>query len=502
MPLTRARDSALLTIPPLVPPENNSVGTKYPTPYQGLGARGVNNLAAKLLLALFPPNEPFFRLAVDDMALKKMFDDPRIKGQLEKVFSSIERSVMRVIETGAMRIKLFEAIKQLLVAGNVLLMLLPTGELRMFRLDRYVVKRDPVGNVLEIITKEDLSPLAVPQNIRQACAVDVDDDHPENTIPLFSRLFREEDGTYSVYQELNGMEVPDSRGNYPADECPWMALRWVAVENEDYGRSMVEEHLGDLTALEGLSKSILESAAAASKVLFFVKPNSSTNKRRISEAPNGTLLDGNVDDVGCLQMDKYADFRVAFEQAQELTKRLSLSFLLNTSVQRNGERVTAEEIRYVANELEDALGGNYSVLSVELQLPLTRNVLRFLTNRGTIPELPKGIVSPAVITGMEAIGRGHDLTKLTNLAHNLEPLGNLAQSPAAPYFNVGEYINRICVASGIDTEGLIKDQAQVDQEAQQAQMAQAAQTAVPHIAKGGMDMLAASQSQPPQQSPK
>ena len=58
--LTRARTAALLTIPTLVPPESNGMATKYPTPYQGIGARGTNNLASKLLLALLPPICPFF----------------------------------------------------------------------------------------------------------------------------------------------------------------------------------------------------------------------------------------------------------------------------------------------------------------------------------------------------------------------------------------------------------------------------------------------------------
>ena len=54
--LQRGRDAAELTIPTLLPPEGHSGSTVYQTPYQGVGARGVNNLASKLLLALLPPN--------------------------------------------------------------------------------------------------------------------------------------------------------------------------------------------------------------------------------------------------------------------------------------------------------------------------------------------------------------------------------------------------------------------------------------------------------------
>ena len=69
--LRRARDAASYTIPYLVPPDSNSAATEYTTPYQGVGARGVNNLSSKLLLALLPPNSPFFRLVIDKYEYEK-----------------------------------------------------------------------------------------------------------------------------------------------------------------------------------------------------------------------------------------------------------------------------------------------------------------------------------------------------------------------------------------------------------------------------------------------
>ena len=66
--LERGRDVAKLTIPTLLPEEGANYSTKFSTPYQSAGARGVNNLASALLLSLLPPNSPFFRLTIDDMA--------------------------------------------------------------------------------------------------------------------------------------------------------------------------------------------------------------------------------------------------------------------------------------------------------------------------------------------------------------------------------------------------------------------------------------------------
>jgi hypothetical protein len=118
--LDRARDAATLTIPSLMPPEGHTGYTKLPTPFQGIGARGVNNLAAKLLLALLPPNSPFFRLTVDDFMLVKITKQQGMRAEVDKALNMIERSVMAQIEGNAMRVTAFEAIKHLINDGNAL----------------------------------------------------------------------------------------------------------------------------------------------------------------------------------------------------------------------------------------------------------------------------------------------------------------------------------------------------------------------------------------------
>ena len=79
--LERAREVAKLTIPHLYPPKGANEATEYPTPYQSVGSRGVTNLASKLMLALFPPQAPFFRLDVDELVYKQIEGDPQQKLQ-------------------------------------------------------------------------------------------------------------------------------------------------------------------------------------------------------------------------------------------------------------------------------------------------------------------------------------------------------------------------------------------------------------------------------------
>jgi hypothetical protein len=461
-----------------VPPEGNNQGTKYPTPYQAIGARGVNNLASKLLLALFPPNAGFFRLSIADFELEKLTQQRGMRGEIDEILGKIERTVTFHVETSAIRMKMFEALKQLITAGNVLVHLLPDGSVRLFPISRYVTKRDAIGTVLVIITKEDISPLALPENIKEACGITNQTASEENNLSIYTHVKLVGD-KYEYHQELNGQIIPDSNGECPKDACPFIPLRFVSVENEDYGRSYVEEYIGDLKSLEGLSKAMIQAAAISAKILFFMKPNSSISKKRLAEAENGEFIDGNIDDVGILQLDKYADFRVAYEQAQELTRRLSLAFLENSAVRRDGERVTAEEIRLVAGELEDALGGIYSVLSIELQLPLVKLLMKLLTDQGKLPQIPADTIQPMITTGLEALGRGHDLNKLTQLIQQIMPLGG---DVIQTYLNIGDYITRVGTALGIDTAGLVKTQEEIQQEQQRQQMMQMAQNVAPNIA--------------------
>ena len=55
------------------------------------------------------------------------------------------------------RVAVYEALKNLIVSGNVLLKVTETG-LRVYRLENYVIKRDNQGNVLKIIIKEVVNP--------------------------------------------------------------------------------------------------------------------------------------------------------------------------------------------------------------------------------------------------------------------------------------------------------------------------------------------------------
>lgn len=479
----RAEKCAKYTIPMAFPKDTDSSSTNYETPYQSIGARGVNNLTSKLMLALFPPNAPFFRLALGDDIENALGDDAATKQQWEEALSKLERKITSYMETHQIRTTANEALLQLVIAGNVCVFLPPAeGGMRIYRLNSYVVSRDGIGNVLEIITKESVAYGALPPEaqsaIGEAGAVDAD-----RAYDVYTHTYLEGD-VYKSYQEVEGAIIKGSEQEYPKDKSPWIPLRLKKMDGESYGRSFVDEYLGDLKVLEALSKSVAQVAAVASNILYLVNPNAVTRISELSKAKSGDFIRGKIEDIQILQVNKTSDLQITENAIQSIEGRLSYAFLLNSAVQRNAERVTAEEIRYVANELEDTVGSIYSILSQEFQLPLVKRFMIQMTREGAIPDLPQGSkgVEPLIVTGIEALGRGHDLTKLDTFIRYAQVFPEAFQTSVKQ----GEILRQIATALGIDSSSVVKTDEEVQQEQQQQMQMQMAQQAVPEMARGAM----------------
>lgn len=481
--ITRAEDSAKYTIPALFPKENDTGSTNYDTPYQSVGARGVNNLASKLMLALFPPNAPFFRFDVREDVLKYLEGTPQAKQEIEQKLVQQEQVVLKYIEGNQVRVTLHEAVKQLIVAGNCLLFLPPKeGGIKMYRLNSYTIQRDAMGNVIQIVTKDKLTYATLPPEIQKIVE---ETQEPDKEVDVYTHVYYSSlDERYYSYQEIDEVVLPGYEQSFPKDACPWIPVRLTKMDGESYGRSYCEEYLGDLKTLENLSKAIVEYAAISASIFFLVNPNGVTQVRKLANCANGGFIPGRPEDIATLQIEKHQDFQVAKATVDDLEARLSYVFMLNSAVQRNGERVTAEEIRYVARELEDTLGGIYSILSQELQLPLVKRIIAQLQATGQLASLPDNIVTPAITTGVEALGRGHDLNKITTF------LSVIQQNPdAASAINWDGLTKALASSCDLDLTGLIKTPEQIAQEQQQVMMSQMATAATPNIAKGFMDNL-------------
>ncbi len=493
--LDEAFKSSKLTIPSVVPDNqdirNRTIPIELTKPFQSLGARGVNNLSAKLLMTLLPSASSFFRYVLSE-AVKEEAES--INADLTELQSKLARREARInseVEIQGIRPKAYQAIRHLLIAGNVTLYKDPKDGMRVYPLNSYVAKRDGTGKLLDLIiceqvdkesiTDEDV--LAIVRMHGSGESTDVKD-ADRKTVDLYTRIILNEKGRYESWQEICKQEIEGTRKTWDPELLPWMCLRYTSIDGEDYGRGFVEEYRGDLTSFEQLSRDIQFASANAAKVVWRISPNSVLKPKKFMDTPNGGAVSGEKDDIEAMRVDKTGDLQVATMQMDRLEKALSASFMLNSSFQRNAERVTAEEIRRLAQELEDTLGGVFSLLSQEFQLPLALVLEADLVRSDKkFGKLPKGSVRIGVVTGLAAIGRNQELERLVS---GLNLVAQVSQVfPELPMYVKQENLSlRIWSGSGVETDGLLKTAKEVQAEMQARQQAAAQQTLGAELAKG------------------
>ena len=461
-----AVEASELTLPYLVTRDEYKQGKRtLLQPFQSVGAKAVVTLSAKLMLAMLPPQTAFFKLQIRDDKVGEEIE-PEIRSELDLSFAKIERNIMEYIAASSDRVVVHQALKHLIVSGNALIFMAKDG-LKHYPLNRYVVNRDGNGNVLEIVTKEmiDRKVLGLERQVPSKEANgDYSSDEDDAEVYTYVRL-DEGSGRWLWHQEVDGQVLPGSRSTAPKNASPWLVLRFNTVDGEDYGRGRVEEFIGDLRSLNGLAQALVEGASVASKVIFLVSPSATTKPGTLAKAGNGAIIQGRPEDVGVVQVGKTADFATAANLSQQIERRILEAFLVMNV--RQAERVTAEEVRLTQLELEQSLGGLFSLLTVEFLIPYLNRILLVLQRGNQIPRIPKDLVRPKIVAGVNALGRGQDQQALTQF------IGTIAQTlgPEAlqKFIDPTEAIKRLAAAQGIDVLNLVKSPETMEAEMQQQQ---------------------------------
>ena len=484
--LNEAEEATDLTLPYLIRKAEYSKGMRQlKTPWQSVGAKGVVTLASKLSLSLVPPQTSFFKLQLDESQLGEEFP-PEVKSELDLSFAKIERTILDAIAASDDRVVIHQALQHLVVGGNALIFMGKTG-LKLYPLNRYVIERDGNGEVIEIVTKErinkDLIEDTLPKELLYESVSDSEDAENEEC-DIYTHVVRD-NNRFTWHQEVYGHELDKSFGKAPVDSTPWLPLRFNTVDGEAYGRGRVGQFIGDLKSLEALSQALVEGSAAAAKVVFVVSPSSTTKPQTLATAGNGAIVQGRPDDIGVVQVGKTADFATAYQLMATLEKRLSEAFLILNV--RQSARTTAEEVRMTQMELEQQLGGLFGLLTVEFLVPYINRKLTVFQKTGEIPRIPKGMVKPIIVAGINSLGRGQDVQALSQFLQTIAQ--TMGPEALQQYINPEEVVKRLAAAQGSDVLNLVKSMEEIQQEGEQAhqqEMEMEAHKAMPNMLKAPM----------------
>lgn len=473
---------ARLTIPHLLPEVGFTQDSELPCPYSGEGARGTVRLASRIVSALYPlSGDPLFGLELDEVQVPQGASTSAIN----QILAMIERHTMDELNTTNLRESLTLAVQHLIVIGDCLLRQGEDNEFQIYRLDQYVVQRRPNGKVQTVILQEWVDPDDLPEELEG-----VKDSSSTGSIyrvgghpyePYYTRMTRDGD-KWKIESEFRGTVVHTETVDLP----PFDALRWTAVVNEDYGRSLCEENIGDLRSEEAVSRSLIEGAAANAEFRFLVSPYGVTEIDDLKQSENGDWIPGVESDVHALQLGSQVQLQTAMAAKELFTRALGYTFLVDSVIQPTGERVTATQARIFANELEHGLGGVFSSVAREIVIPIVRRTLNNLAKARRIPSSllthlgPGGIIKIRVRTGLEALKREVELAKQIAVAETLRAL--VPQERLDEEMNWSGFIQAIFINAGLNTKNLLltEEEKTQRQQAQQSQAlgAYAAQTAI------------------------
>lgn len=466
--LARIERLAEVTIPSVAADDSYNSGTDDLTNgTSSLGSQCSTHLVNKLMLAMFGSSRPFFRLAMPEAEANALAEKVGITpDQLTDMLAQGERDATLELEMIAGRDTLYEIMTHLVVAGDVLLDLSEDGVIQAHPLKNYVVRRDRKGKPVVIIIKE----VVRTDELEPEVAAFVAGQAPDTEHDVYTRIRRKGDKMV-MEMWVGGVILPYRKfgASWKADECPYIPLTWRLPLRQHYGVSRVEEYFSDFGTYELLSEAMGDGAVLASQFRWLQNPGGITRPEDMAGSKNGDVIPGVRGDLELVSANIGQQLTTVLTISQEYSRRLGAGFLINSAVTRDAERVTAEEIRIQAQELEQSLGGVYSRLAKEIQQPLSKWLLKRidLSIKGTK-------ITPVIMTGLDALSRNADLERLMMWLQDVTSLSGIQPEQRAQ-LNESNIIADMAAGRGVNTKRYLASAQEVQARMQQMQNNAAAQ---------------------------
>lgn len=459
--MNRGEQYSRWTLSHVFPPESYNGNISLDQDWDSVGAQSVNHLSNKLMLTLFAPARPFFRLDAEEAALTKMAQEMGVdEAKVKLMLSRAEKAAVKRLNKKNARTALAHLLKLLVVTGNALFYLPKTGKARTYNLRDYVVQRNSQGDLQELILREEFTVDQLSDEEREQVMA-AKGAKANDKVKLYTWVLRDGD-RFTVTQFADDV-VLSGNGVYEENELPYIPVTWNLVTGDHYGIGHVEEYQGEFHTVDVLQQSLVEGAAVAAQLKFLVNPNGSADVEELNNADNGDYVWGSPDDVTTVNVDKVQDWSVLQGIISQAEQRIGRGFLVNSAITRDAERVTAEEIRIQASELENALGGVYSHLAEQLQQPIAV----ILLNEIDLGGLEAEGIEPIVTTGIDSLSRGSEHEQMMLFLQDTSIMNTIPEEVRG-ILQVDNLLSQMAMGRGVKYEDLIKSKEQQEADQQKA----------------------------------
>jgi len=464
--INRTEEYAEWTLPTIFPRTGSTESDELQNDVQSFGAQAVNHLSNKLMIGLFNPSKSFFRLDATEEFKQQLAVQNVSEEVIQSALQGAERESVKELDRLGAREPFTLLLQLLIVTGNALLHFPKDGELEAYSMRNYVIKRDIKGFPYLMILCDEKKLEAFSPKVQAELNKNPDND-ADKDVKLYTEIkWDYSTKKYYVNQYAEDVKITDEKaqGVYTKENCPYVPLVWKLVRGQNWGRGLVEDYAGDFHSLSSAERSSLEIVGIIAQVKGLVNPAGLTDVNELNDTVNGQWCSGRPEDVDMLTFDKLHDKLAALEAyIDKKERRLSKAFLMDSSQIRDAERVTAEEIRLVARDLEMSLGGVYTRLAQTFQLPIARLLLQKIDFK-----IKGEQVEPIITTGLSALSRSGDLDSFRLFAQDASILASLDPEVRAE-LSIPRILNFIATNNNFDIEVAFKTEEE-QQAAQQAQL--------------------------------
>lgn len=415
-PKSKYERYAYYTFPALWMPDGTENTNDVPHSYSALGPIAVNHLSNIVASVMFPTDHPFFIVEMTEEAKLNAKQNMEADVYAEEIANvteataALEKVAAEKFNLVSFLPKAVEAVKNQIVLGNVLIFRQDDEERIIFGLKNYCVRRRLDTSPYEIMLREatrfgDLSDTDK-QRLRMEGNKEFKD---EDKVTHYTHFYqKKKGGRWDTRYAVEGVELPKGK-SYIDVEFPCIVLAWSLASGEHYGRGLIEENRTVFHALDVSELAFLDMTAIVSDVKFFAKSGSMLDVSHLNQSARGSWHVGSKEDIGATNIQLANEMNAVQAAIDKWEKRISMTFMLTSSSIRDAERVTAEEIRLIARELNKAFGGLYSRLAVTWQAREANYLVHKLE-----PKLMKdhGGLKIRATTGYESLTREGRLASL------------------------------------------------------------------------------------------
>ena len=290
--------------------------------------------------------------------------------------------------------------------------------------------------------------------------------------PVFIRVVwsPKDDSTkpWKLEGEFRGQKVAEYANSYR--HSPYTPLRYSAIAGENYGRSLIEENLGVIRSLEGISAALVDIADASSQVIPLVDPSGVLEVADLLDRENLEPVSGRDTDLNIKHLGNPGQTQTLLAYFELLSQEVGRIFLVDSSTQPTGERVTAFQSRVFAEEHFQALSGVLTGLTRELMIPVIQFRMDLMVDGERLPAevrdsvAPNGAATIRVRSGLEALDREIQNQKLVQFVEFLSVMPPEEIQDDVIWRGI---IDRYAATLIYNTEGVLKDPEQAASDRQQ-----------------------------------